>query len=526
MKTCDVAVIGGGPCGLFAALLLARQGVRCLVLERHPSISQHPKAMGLTRRTCEIFRQCGLLAAIERGSLDLEGRSLAFWGKSLVGEELGRVPLAGRISPFTPCETLHCPQTWTEKVLLDALNAEPLAEIHFGTRVENFEEGASHVTLRIQGGDEVEAQWVVAADGAGSQTRKALEIGTEGPGDLGHFINIMFRADYGDALEDRKAVLYNALGEDFYEFFVAVDGKNLWLMHHFLQPGENAEDVTDAWLEETIRMASGLPGVPVEILGRSPWVMSPSVAKTWRQGRIFLVGDAAARLSPAGGLGLNTGLQGTHNLAWKLAAVVQGQAADALLDSYEAERRPTALDLMHKTNKNADEIFAIISAAMRGDWDAAKAGIAGSRRRGSGLGQDLGQIYAQGAFLAEDSQAPEVRDPINDYQPCAKPGCRAPHLKVQECEDTSTLLDFFGQRFVILGGKSGGSWRSPGVPFHQNGVDFACEDFEQTYGITSAGAILVRPDGIVAGRFPRAKSPADPDLTMVMDQLLHAARQA
>src|SRR4249920_3670144 len=126
-----VAIVGGGPCGMMTALLLARSGVESAVFERKPSTSAHPKAMGLSRRTAEILRQHGLLERVMGGSLPGEGRFLGIWAKSLVGEEYGRVPLVALHSEFTPCKPLHCPQTWTEKVLSEALSQEPVADVRF-----------------------------------------------------------------------------------------------------------------------------------------------------------------------------------------------------------------------------------------------------------------------------------------------------------------------------------------------------------------------------------------------------------
>lgn len=126
-----VAIVGGGPCGLMTALLLARAGVRCTVFEKRPGISRHPKAMGISRRTAEIYRQLGLLEAMKIGSLPDQGSFLAIWSKSLVGEELGRIPFPWTSDKLSPCSALHCPQTWTEKVLLEAVEGEPLANIRF-----------------------------------------------------------------------------------------------------------------------------------------------------------------------------------------------------------------------------------------------------------------------------------------------------------------------------------------------------------------------------------------------------------
>ena len=360
-----VGIVGGGPCGLMTALLLARAGVRCVAFEKKPGISTHPKAMGVSRRTSEIYRQLGLIDRITEGSLSRGDRSLAIWSRTLVGEELGRVPYTEEFSELTPCTGLHCPQTWTEKVLFDAVTAESDAEVRFNCEVLNIAPGDESVRLTVSGEQVFDVPWVVAADGASSGIRHQLEVATDGPGDMGHFLNVMFRADYGARLEGRRAILYPTFTDDYLEFFVAIDGTDLWLMHHFLQPAETAADFPPDRLQSIVVKASGLPSVPVEILSVMPWVMSPKVARRYRIGRIFLVGDAAARLSPTGGLGLNTGLQSAHNLAWKLAAVVKGEAGSSLLDTYQEERRDAAFWTMQNTNRNADEIMDISASTGR-----------------------------------------------------------------------------------------------------------------------------------------------------------------
>lgn len=490
------------------ALLLARAGVPSVVFERKPGISTHPKAMGVSRRSAEIYRQLGLLDRIREGSLNPEGHWLAFWAHTLAGEELGHTPLAALHSEFTPCTSLHCPQTWTEHVLLEAVQAEPLVNVRFGEEVTRIGPGDEKVTVFLKSGEDLEFPWLVAADGAASGVRRQLGVETAGPGDMGHFVNVMFQASYGKHLQDRKSILYQAITNSAFEGFVSINGDDLWLMHHFLQEGEKAEDFSAEQFEGIIREMSGLPDEPVKVLSMSPWVMSPKLALKFRIGRVFLTGDASARLSPAGGLGLNTGLQSAHNLAWKLAAVARGDAAETLLDSYEVERLGIARRTLENTNKNAFEIWNIIEAAMKDDWDTVRDLIAKSRRGGAGLGQDLGNAYKEGAFVPDGTEAPEVSDPVNEYVPVARPGHRAPHVEIDRGGTACSTLDLFGGDFRVLAGREGTRWPAA----LRNGADFFAENFETAYGIEASGAVLVRPDGYVGARFFTA--PADPDLAI------------
>jgi putative polyketide hydroxylase len=160
---------------------------------------------------------------------------------------------------------------------------------------------------------------------------------------------------------------------------------------------------------------------------------------------------------------------------------------------------------MENTNRNSDEIFAVTQSATEGNWDRVRDLIVQSRRGGAGLGQDLGISYSRGAFLPDNSEAPVVEDPINDYNPSARPGWRAPHLWIQKSGIRLSTLDLFDGTFVLLMGKNNRSKppRTHGVTVLQNGKDFVANGFEELYGITATGAVLVRPDGYVGARLPQ-----------------------
>jgi len=512
-----VGIVGAGPCGLLTALLLARFGIRCAVFERQGGLSTHPKAMGISRRTAEIFRQTGVLAPMLAASLPRERFDLSVWESSLVGEEYGRIPWEPGDEMASPCQVVHCPQTVTEQALLSALEKEENASIFFDHEVTSLEEipGGIHLHVHRSAYDQhilVQCQYVVAADGAGSRTRHALGIAADGPGDQGHFLNTFFRADYGSRLMTRPAILNNVLTEELFVSYVAVNGSDLWLMHLFLDEGQTPADWPQEKLLGTIIHASGLPDVPVEILSVSPWVMSPKVARQFRKGRVLLTGDAAARLSPTGGLGMNTGLQSAHNLAWKIAAVLHG-APEVLLDSYQAERHPMAAQTFQTADSFRSEVWELVGAGLSGEWDKVRALLATSKRRGGTDKQDLGWRYEQGAFLSE----PEA----SGVDSGGAPGARAPHVWLERDGVRCSTLDLFGRSFVLLAASPASAWQFAlekeiggfAIEVFQIGGDDGFSDasgrFRSLYGIEPGGAILVRPDGVVAWRSKSA--PAHPE---------------
>ncbi|MEI9960279.1 MAG: FAD-dependent monooxygenase [Limisphaerales bacterium] len=208
-----IAIIGGGPCGLALALQLAQSKIPFVVFEKKSGLSTHPKAMGISRRSAEIFRQLGVLDALYAPCRHLSENpdvALNIFARSLVGEEWGRIPLTDPVSPLSPGPSFHCPQTLTEKILFDALERIAPGCVRFNQEATGVKADEHQVEFNV-GGEQWTADWLVAADGAGGQIRHELQIESDGPGDMGHFLNVFFRAEYASHLAGRRSLLFTVL---------------------------------------------------------------------------------------------------------------------------------------------------------------------------------------------------------------------------------------------------------------------------------------------------------------------------
>ncbi|MEU7208164.1 FAD-dependent monooxygenase [Streptomyces sp. NPDC044989] len=348
-----VLVVGGSLVGLSMSVFLGRLGVRHTLVERHAGTSIHPRGRGNNVRTMEIFRVAGTEPDIRRAAATLADNHGILQTPTLVGDAgewlFKQIDPGNGLARFSPSSWCLCSQNDLEPELLThAVNLG--GDLRFGTELLSFETDADGVTAIVKSRETgehttIRADYLVAADGPRSPVREQLGIGQSGPGDLFHNVSITFRSRrLADVVGDRRFIVCYLTDENADGALLPVDNRENWVFHAPWHPeqGETVEDFTDERCAAHIRRAIGDPDLDVEITGKAPWHAAQRVARSYRSGRVLLAGDSAHEMSPTGAFGSNTGIQDAHNLAWKLAAVLEGWAGEPLLDTYDAERRPVA----------------------------------------------------------------------------------------------------------------------------------------------------------------------------------------
>lgn len=502
-----VLIVGGGPTGLAASLLLSRHGVQSLLVERHPGTSVHPKARGLNVRTLELFRVWGLEPAVRAAAGHLDRARDVVWAPTLVASETRRMPYGGageRWATDSPTTSVGCVQNELEAVLLEAARAPRLGDLRFGHELTGLAQDRESVTATVMNRANeqvttVRAKWVIAADGAASPLRSMLGIRMVGPGALFHRMAIYFRADLRDVGTSRPALMYLVAPPEGSGVIAPVNLADLWMYMAPYDPdhGDRPEDFTDRRCVQLVRGAVGMEDLAVEVLSALPWSGAAAVAERFRAGRVFLAGDAAHLIPPAGGQAMNVGIQDVHNLAWKLAGQLGGWAGAGLLDTYESERRPFALAVNEDVTRNV-----------------AAGPNAPRLEHFSNRGRVLGLSYDSTAIIPDGTEPPTMANPVVDYVPTARPGGRAPHCWLWHGGRRISTLDLFDKNFVLLTGSAGKTWMAAaeqvaagsGIPLccYAVGPDGPLVDntgeWANLYGVGPYGAVLVRPDGHVAWR--------------------------
>jgi putative polyketide hydroxylase len=347
-----VLVIGGGPVGLVVSGLLSQRGVPHLVVERRRETKRAPAAHVLRRRPMQILDTLGVGDEVRRVAPALP-LDFITWCVTFGGTEIGRLDLRPR-DPDTgargPEPWTNCPQNLLEPILLRNAARQPSARIVLGAECVALEPNGDSLTACVRSDDgteqRVEAEWAVAADGAGSPTRRRLGIPMEGVGPLARFFMVHLDADLTPWIQGRSGPLFWILNPESPGCLIVHDPRR---SHVLMMPRQGAGDDEEKTIPARLAAALDVPITP-KLLSVDQWSPHVQVAERYREGRIFLVGDAAHRFPPTGGLGLNTGIQEAHDLVERLALVAAGAAPAALLDGYEAACRPAA-------RANADESF-------------------------------------------------------------------------------------------------------------------------------------------------------------------------
>jgi 2-polyprenyl-6-methoxyphenol hydroxylase-like FAD-dependent oxidoreductase len=513
----DVLIIGAGPTGLVAAAQLAARGVSVRIIDAAPVRSDKSRALGVQARTLELFDKMGVadrLVSLGKPSLGMrlhvEGRQVARLPIDDLGIDHTRFPYL-----------LFVSQVQTERVLDEHLAALGVS-VERPVTLVGLEQDEHGVTARVQryGRDEtIRARYLLGADGAHSAVRHALELPFHGDAYASDFVLGDVEASGDLAFEElllfvsRKGVL----------IVFPMGGSTVRVMATGFALRSDAGDPTVEELQEQVTRLSGRPDFRIE---RATWVsrfrLHHRGVDRYRVGRVFLAGDAAHIHSPAGGQGMNTGIQDAYNLAWKLAMVVQGHADEVLLDSYQAERLPVGRRLLRFT----DRLFSMMStlSPVMG-WLRTKLApvvvphLLSTRRSNLFLfASQLGIRYRRSPAVAEHLEHADAR-----FREGPRAGDRAPGAPLPQGHFLSRL---HGPGWWLLGfcGHGEGStdgerlqqrlaaaaadapWirtliiaRTP-APEHEGWVHDPEGTLHDRYGLRGPGIVLVRPDGHIAFR--------------------------
>lgn len=506
-----ILVVGGSLVGLSASLFLSWHGVSHIVIEKHPGSSPHPRAMGFTETTLEHYRAVGIADQIPQVAAGTRLRRVKVG--SLAGawrEEMAWTPGETHVRrpDLSPCTGAAIAQDRLEPILRAAAGRLG-AELRTSTELIDFEmtehgvlaQVVDHVGKRAY---QIGADYLIAADGASSPVREQLGMTRSGVGALGVMRSVLFHCPEADALLQRGAQQFAIEQEDF-RGFLTTYGDSRWLL---MLDGD--QERSEDELRVAISRALGTL-MEFDIITTGRWELAGRIADTYRQGRIFLAGDAAHQLPPTrGGFGANTGIDDVWNLAWKLKRVINGASAPALLDTYQDERRPIGW-LRHQ------QTFS------RPDY-AARAGLAFQPvPLFADDALEFGQLVRS---LAVAGAGPELPAAATPQEWAGQPGTRAPHVWIERAGKRISSIDLFGKEYVLMSANA--RWLSVandlGLVFVGVGSDVrfpASQPFSEVFGISLDGAAVVRPDGIIGWR---SQAAPDPEGTAALTATLMSAQ--
>jgi putative polyketide hydroxylase len=546
----QVVIVGGGIVGLSASLFLSSHKISHLLVERHSGTSIHPRARGFNTRAMEIFRSVLIDDAVVEAGAELSPSMGICKGTSFVEVmeprkrkqgKRGEMPFASLAAGVSPVRGARCTQDMVEPVLLKAAR-ERGGDVRYNTQCEGFEQDEKCVTVRIRDRDTnatstVQAEYLIAADGAASPIREKLGIESTGKGKLGNLINILFYADLRELVRGREISLCTIERPEVTGLLTAINNSDRWVFHLSYDPakGESPSDFTEKRCENLLRIAIGIPDLDIKIKSMLPWHPSDVAAAQMQSGRVFLAGDAAHQTTPYAGQGATTGIADVSDLAWKLALVLRGSASERLLKTYEQERLPVGQFVAKESGKLADQ-YGLPKAA-RGSILAFIISTFSRIPMYTGFGYQ----YTSEAIIPEPTPSAwtwwwnvpwSVSSLILGLN--GTPGTRVPHVWVHHDGKLVSTLDLVGKNFVLLTGSEGKLWCQAA---RQVGKDLGLElttyragptgdlsdpkrQWEIAAGISSHGAVLIRPDGFVAWRVRDQDGVLSNKLKLVLNQIL------
>lgn len=499
----EVIIIGGGPVGLSAAICLAYQGIKSILIEKHPTTTNHPKARGVNGRSMELFRIWGLEEQMKRYQMSRESYRFT-WIEDFQGKEITRVQATVDYSPYSPTENAIIAQDDLEQELFKKAQSMSLIDLRFNIEMIDAIQDVNQVRVEILNKETnqretLSAQYLIAADGANSSLRKLFNVEMEGVDNLGVFCNIYCEMNLDKYVEHRPSAGFMFTRPDVRgTFILSKKGHKKWLVGVRIgsNPNLTKESFTDDFCVDYVKKVINDPEVEVHLINKAFWMMAALIAKQYRVGRIFFAGDAAHRLPPTGGFGMNTGIQDVHNLAWKLAMVLKGQADESLLDTYFAERVQIAKTNISWSINNAKRFEKIFMALAKNDLAACEEALKDQAHHINNILLDLGFVYGS-----------QYQDEEN-YKPSVKIGARAPHCWLLQDNEQISTLELYVSQFVLVCAPEARYWQDKFCQFpckiitigEQGEYSDKNHDFLEKYEISNQGAVLVRPDGHIAWR--------------------------
>jgi 2-polyprenyl-6-methoxyphenol hydroxylase-like FAD-dependent oxidoreductase len=479
LTDCNVLIVGAGPVGLTLAIDLAWRGVDVTVAEtRAPAAPPEPKCNHVSARTMETFRRLGLAGKVRNAGLPADYPHDISYRTSFTGPELTRIRIPCRRDRFTMKDGPDCNwptpepphrinQIFLEPILFEHAAAHPRIRIVNRVSVEDVTvedlalgDASASVSLRDLDSNKVQrlnCRFLIGCDGARSVVRKAIGAELSGDAIIQRVQSTYIRAPgLIDRQQHASAWGTGAINPRRSGMVYAIDGRERWLVHNYMKPGETEFEAVDR--DASLRTILGVgPDFKYDIISKEDWYGRRLIANKFRDRCAFIAGDAAHIWVPYAGFGMNAGIADAMNLSWLLAAHLNGWAPASILDAYEAERWPITSQVSKFAMSHAEAEIRRRGAVPDHIEDDGPEGEAARAEVGrlayeinvqqyACAGLNFGTYYDRSPIIAYDG-AGQPAYTMDSYTPSTVPGCRTPHLWRA---DGGSLYDAMGPEFTLL----------------------------------------------------------------------------